>query len=762
MSKLYSIRTSLSKYAYRSIFVKIISVTLVAVIILFSMGFGVLIYFRRVLIRRELDSQQLHIEHAANQLDTSLSSAQNTLAQMLLDKKITSFAFSYVRHTESYRDYRRTADAMDILAALRNSNPYLSELFLCLRTRGSVLTSLHIYDYPSFLAKRFPGEEERWDALLLQRNNMTLAAFPSPASGEKCRSLFIINETSVTFGSAAGDAVVARLELDDLDFTDGVGENGVVCLLDKSFELLGFLSDPPNDGKPFEITDKLRRAGLAARNVSGEDGGYLWQLAELPHTDVLLLSLTPLDTIISPISTAFTIWSLALLVSLLVSLIISFILAGRISLPLQQTAELIQYAHGDDNDARPDELETIRRNVNGILANMDMMSKRSLDYAPLVLEAVLKKLILGIRDNENVEKLLRLLSIELREGLYIAACIRILDPDAPAQREQLTVDLKIQLGRCLSDNVISAFMCNSNEVLAVCRIDLPEERGGIIDNARELCRHLAADGVTALISVGGVQKRLSDIGASYDEAAQALELRPVSCKASTVLDAADMTPTALPYIPTDTENRLREYLLAGNAEVTRRLILAILAKNRELDVSFRDYLSVLATINGFVARIYSELDAEMCGDIELADPRLASAVRTGALEDAENAILGNCSVIAAFYALSMSDRHINAILKYVEDNLDRDLSLNEVAEHVGLSANYVTRYFKRKTGMNFKQYLTQKQIERSKELLLGTRLTIERIAAKCGYNSSKQFIAAFSKVTGVTPNRFRSLGRDCK
>ncbi len=84
------------------------------------------------------------------------------------------------------------------------------------------------------------------------------------------------------------------------------------------------------------------------------------------------------------------------------------------------------------------------------------------------------------------------------------------------------------------------------------------------------------------------------------------------------------------------------------------------------------------------------------------------------------------------------------ILRYIEDNIDQDIGLTDVAEYVNLTPNYLTKYFKEKGGMNFKNFLTMKRMERAKELLVETRMTVKDIAAKCGYNSSKQFIVNFT------------------
>ncbi len=74
---------------------------------------------------------------------------------------------------------------------------------------------------------------------------------------------------------------------------------------------------------------------------------------------------------------------------------------------------------------------------------------------------------------------------------------------------------------------------------------------------------------------------------------------------------------------------------------------------------------------------------------------------------------------------------------------------------MNLTPNYITKYFKSKSGINFKNFLTMKRLERAKQLLVETDLTVKDIAERCGYNSSKQLIVNFTKDTGLSPTEYR-------
>jgi len=118
-----------------------------------------------------------------------------------------------------------------------------------------------------------------------------------------------------------------------------------------------------------------------------------------------------------------------------------------------------------------------------------------------------------------------------------------------------------------------------------------------------------------------------------------------------------------------------------------------------------------------------------------------------------------------FRALAYRDSHPNGQYKdlihhareYIEQHYtDPDLSLNEVACHVNLSASHFSVVFSQETGQTFKEYLIETRISRAKELLRMTSLRSVDIAYQVGYNDPHYFSSVFKKNTGLTPMEFRS------
>lgn len=82
-------------------------------------------------------------------------------------------------------------------------------------------------------------------------------------------------------------------------------------------------------------------------------------------------------------------------------------------------------------------------------------------------------------------------------------------------------------------------------------------------------------------------------------------------------------------------------------------------------------------------------------------------------------------------------------------------SLDELVARSGYSKYHFSRLFKAQTGRSPWRYVMDRKLERAKELLLGTRLTIKEIAATLGFENADYFAKLFSRHAGVTPKAYR-------
>lgn len=99
---------------------------------------------------------------------------------------------------------------------------------------------------------------------------------------------------------------------------------------------------------------------------------------------------------------------------------------------------------------------------------------------------------------------------------------------------------------------------------------------------------------------------------------------------------------------------------------------------------------------------------------------------------------------------------ISKVKKYIHNHYQGSISLDDVAAHVELTPTYFTKIFKEQINLTFIDYVTNVRIEKSKELLLNTNLSLKEISYEVGYKDPNYFSRVFKKWTNLSPRQFRS------
>ncbi|MDF2716055.1 MAG: AraC family transcriptional regulator [Paenibacillus sp.] len=108
--------------------------------------------------------------------------------------------------------------------------------------------------------------------------------------------------------------------------------------------------------------------------------------------------------------------------------------------------------------------------------------------------------------------------------------------------------------------------------------------------------------------------------------------------------------------------------------------------------------------------------------------------------------------------LDEKDPVVEFVFETIRQRYSEDLSLDMIADRLGFTASYVSRYFKEKTGSNFSDCLNEVRIKKAKEMLGTSNSQVRDIATRVGYVNVTSFIRMFKKVTGMTPSDYRKAG----
>ena len=102
----------------------------------------------------------------------------------------------------------------------------------------------------------------------------------------------------------------------------------------------------------------------------------------------------------------------------------------------------------------------------------------------------------------------------------------------------------------------------------------------------------------------------------------------------------------------------------------------------------------------------------------------------------------------------ISNYIVNRTLEYIRIHYKEGITLEETAEILNITPEYLSMLFKREMGMNFSVFLKKFRISHAKRLLRGTDMKVYEVAEACGYSNSNYFTRVFKEETGISPAEF--------
>lgn len=100
-------------------------------------------------------------------------------------------------------------------------------------------------------------------------------------------------------------------------------------------------------------------------------------------------------------------------------------------------------------------------------------------------------------------------------------------------------------------------------------------------------------------------------------------------------------------------------------------------------------------------------------------------------------------------------KKISEIITYINKNYVENLTLDFLSKRFFISTCYLSRTFKKITGLNLNQYVNTIRIKEAQKLLLSTSLSITNISEEVGYDSITHFGRVFKSITGVSPLKYK-------
>ncbi len=134
------------------------------------------------------------------------------------------------------------------------------------------------------------------------------------------------------------------------------------------------------------------------------------------------------------------------------------------------------------------------------------------------------------------------------------------------------------------------------------------------------------------------------------------------------------------------------------------------------------------------------------------------------MNNTDNIVYANCSLYAFLSSFKQvqlktpdkEDNPVQAVVDLMKNNLEKNLTLDELAASVNLSASHLSALFREKTKYSPVSLYTSLKIQKASQLLQESGFKVKTVALKLGYEDQYHFSRVFKKVMGVSPKTFKS------
>lgn len=103
---------------------------------------------------------------------------------------------------------------------------------------------------------------------------------------------------------------------------------------------------------------------------------------------------------------------------------------------------------------------------------------------------------------------------------------------------------------------------------------------------------------------------------------------------------------------------------------------------------------------------------------------------------------------------------IQQAVEYIARNLSNPMTVEDIADNVGMSRSHLSTLFKKKLGCGIHSFIEERRLQLAKQLLTGAAVTIQEVGERVGIQDAKYFSKWFKRCTGVTPSEYRNEQKD--
>lgn len=400
-------------------------------------------------------------------------------------------------------------------------------------------------------------------------------------------------------------------------------------------------------------------------------------------------------------------------------------------------------------ESKLDEISLTNKNLEYKINDMKVYQK----------EKKIKDYLLGITDRENLDKIKDESPI-FSLASYRVIILEIFDAESVENiHDKFKITEEFFLKYFSSEILCEIINIDYKSIAIIVEDKLEDSELEEVMNCLE--KHCERNfDLTFTIAITDVYTNIKDLSKAYREAKKILNYK-FAFKQERVIFQKSIQQNNMKkyYYPIELEAKLINKTLNSSETTIRRVLDEIFEINGVNDIDKIEIKEFSGLLYNTLSRILLQVK-EVNEEVELDGFNIKEMLDVDDFNQVKEVF--EKKILEISKVMKTKDTNDNSDIKtkidiYLEENYMIDISLENLADHLGHSFKYTSILFKKVMGDNFKNYLNVYRINKAKKLMEeNTELKIKELAEIVGYNSSNTFIRIFKKYEGVSPGKMNS------
>lgn len=732
----------------KSLFSRLMFSFLILIFISSSLHFFSYVLYKNYIRKELINNSNQRVEVLANKLNMSFEQIQNSLLRIYMEDD-----FKAIANNETLSNYQEKL-IIDRLIGYTNFNKNIKTIFILRENSDLILTSEGSYDRRKFFNTFYNSgiyNEEFWlkeSSKNFYNGFYRTVDFIDSSNPNQTTKMFLM---PVAFKQVNNSRFI-MVALVDIDSIIKANENEFsndFYIFNKSSETIYIKSQNKNldiDVQKLTGVDKQKNGYIFSEKSSIEGITYV---KYMPTKDMSSLMLK--------VNILFIFVTIS---AVLISLAISFVISNKFSKPVISIIDFIESMSEKrtENDNNLEEFQYIRNNIEDIVTqnsnyNKEIKQKNSM-LESLLYFSKIKNIYMNlseVKDQMRIEQDYILIGFRVHFKKTYYEYINM-------ETSKITFSIAQLTKSYISDYISNAavFQSQDDEFILIIQPDNKDTDIKNIISKVLLCLTQEEEYLFFTVAISRLCSDVADFDKCYMSINDIIKYRqPIESNQILEVNNIGVQKEERFHLPLKQMEQLTEALNSCSIDEALRKLNEVFEFNKKGKVN---QIYVNAIFNEIINRCITVINSVEEANVSINIAQIQNKVSKfysidqykKLCDEIIRLVIETCKLKE-----NKKDYIVDFILEYIQLHYNEDIYLELFADKLNLTKEYISQYFKNKTGTNLVNYLNEFRIQKAKKLLAETRLSINEIAQNVGYNTPNNFSRIFKQYVGKSPREYR-------